>query len=194
MKILNKKNLIHSLFLTENGNFIPQSDISYKYFGKQGLETIKNIESNVGYIVWGTAFNNVHVRIPFKEETIIVDNIQYHSVEHYYQAMKSYGTSDHGTVLKEMSSELSPRKAWSIGQKFKIRKNWDDIRKSIMERGVKEKFSHPRLINLLLQTGDTLLMPVKFDKYWGSGLNGKGKNILGKILMDLRKELQIYHF
>lgn len=64
-----------------------------------------------------------------------------------------------------------------------------------MRRLVWRKFTDdPYLAELLLATGDEELVEgnVWGDTFWGV-CEGKGENWLGKILMDIRKELRRLH-
>ena len=58
-----------------------------------------------------------------------------------------------------------------------------------MKEAVKAKFTqNPELGERLTGTGNSELIensPV--DDYWGIGADGKGSNMLGKILMELRE-------
>jgi ribA/ribD-fused uncharacterized protein len=50
---------------------------------------------------------------------------------------------------------------------------------------------HPELAKLLISTGNlTLVEHTDIDSYWGDGKDGKGKNRLGHLLMQLRAELK----
>lgn len=138
----------------------------------------------------------------FYECKIEHQGITYPSVEHYYVAMKSvndqlidgvYYTS--GDLREFVSRLKSPGIAKRFGRKFKIRKDWRDVKLKIMDWGVREKFKDPKLIDLLLSTGDQKIIEGNLwhDNFWGSCLCDKcgdnGKNHLGKILMNIRKEL-----
>jgi ribA/ribD-fused uncharacterized protein len=61
-----------------------------------------------------------------------------------------------------------------------------------MHEVVLAKFTqHPSLRELLLSTGDALLVEhTAHDSYWGDGGNGSGKNLLGQILMRVREQLR----
>lgn len=60
-----------------------------------------------------------------------------------------------------------------------------------MTRGLREKFKDPELRKILLSTGKKeLIENSPYDKYWGIGPNGKGKNRLGVLLMELRTGLK----
>jgi len=50
---------------------------------------------------------------------------------------------------------------------------------------------HEELHDLLLSTGDAKLNENRdSDSYWGDGGVGKGKNMLGQILMQVREKLR----
>jgi ribA/ribD-fused uncharacterized protein len=61
-----------------------------------------------------------------------------------------------------------------------------------MREAVLAKFrSHPDIRETLLSTGDEeIIENAPGDYYWGVGANGSGKNMLGRILMDVRDELR----
>ncbi|MGH1339758.1 MAG: NADAR family protein [Aureispira sp.] len=112
------------------------------------------------------------------------------TVEHYFQAQKFAGTPHEQTIRKAKA----PMKAAALGRsrKFKIRKNWDKMRDSIMYEALHAKFTqHQALKDLLLSTQAALLIEASpNDSYWGEGLDRKGTNRLGKILVRLRTTFQ----
>jgi ribA/ribD-fused uncharacterized protein len=123
--------------------------------------------------------------------------IIYKSVEHYYIAMKCnneqmfYGR--HYTIgdFREMiANTVSAAVVKSIGQKMKVRKDWDEKKLDFMLYGIREKFKDPELRELLLSTEDASLVEGNNwnDKFWGVS-QGKGLNHLGRILMKVRKEI-----
>jgi N-glycosidase YbiA len=61
-----------------------------------------------------------------------------------------------------------------------------------MRKAVTAKFEqHPELTRLLLGTGDALLVEnTSNDDYWGDGGDGSGRNMLGRILMEVRQRLR----
>jgi ribA/ribD-fused uncharacterized protein len=72
-----------------------------------------------------------------------------------------------------------------------IVKNWSTIRFERMHKVLQAKFSDPDLKEKLLNTGDSILIEnSKTDGIWGIGKKGNGKNMLGKLLMQVRKELR----
>jgi N-glycosidase YbiA len=51
---------------------------------------------------------------------------------------------------------------------------------------------HDELSALLLSTGDSKLVEhTENDDYWGDGGDGSGKNMLGRILMQVRESLRL---
>ena len=51
-----------------------------------------------------------------------------------------------------------------------------------------QKFLDPKL--LLLATGDSVIVEhTEADAFWGDGGDGSGKNMLGRILMEVRTRL-----
>jgi ribA/ribD-fused uncharacterized protein len=72
-----------------------------------------------------------------------------------------------------------------------LRKYWEIIKDDVMRDAVRAKFTqYPELAVLLIETGDAeIIEHTKNDSYWADGGDGKGKNMLGKILMEIRSEL-----
>ena len=61
-----------------------------------------------------------------------------------------------------------------------------------MRYAVREKFrQNPVIKEDLLETGDSIIIEhTKNDSYWADGGDGTGKNMLGKILMEVRAKLR----
>ncbi|NCE64113.1 NADAR family protein [Pseudoflavonifractor sp. 524-17] len=89
--------------------------------------------------------------------------------------------------------DLDPRSAKRLGQKVNLRPDWGTIKYDVMYQVCKEKFSqNPDLLSKLLQTGDAELIEGNTwgDRVWGV-CHGVGENHLGKILMQVRRELMM---
>ena len=89
-------------------------------------------------------------------------------------------------------ANLDPFTAKRKGRKVKLRHDWEDIKDDIMYKVVKAKFEqNVDLKEKLLATGDEYLEEGNTwnDTYWGV-CKGRGKNMLGKILMKVRLELK----
>ena len=121
----------------------------------------------------------------------------FHSTEQMYQEMKSLNQEWRNlirtTETPEKTKKLS-RKLVGEGKKFRLREDWDEVKFRILALANFLKYSqHPELLEKLRQIypGDTLIEERNFwdDVFWGvCEVDGKkvGKNMLGKILMDIR--------
>jgi ribA/ribD-fused uncharacterized protein len=112
------------------------------------------------------------------------------SVEHYFQAQK-FPDTEHEEAIRTAKSAA---KAKSLGRsrKFKLRRDWEAVKDSIMREAVLAKFTqHADIRAVLLGTGDAVLIENSpTDDYSGCGADGHGKNKLGRILMSVREELR----
>jgi ribA/ribD-fused uncharacterized protein len=113
--------------------------------------------------------------------------------EHYFQAQKFAGT-EHEQVIR---AAPSPMKAASMGRSRKrpLRRDWEGVKDAIMREAVLAKFTqHEDLRAALLATGEEALVEKTTDDlYWGCGSDGSGKNMLGKILVEVREILRAGH-
>jgi len=114
---------------------------------------------------------------------------QWITSEHYFQAHKFESFE-----LQEMvRNAKTPMDAARIGRNriYPLREDWEDVKVTIMRKAIKHKFAaHSYLSELLLSTGEQeIIEDTENDYYWGCGKKGSGKNMLGKILMELRAEL-----
>ena len=112
----------------------------------------------------------------------------YRNAEAAYQAQK---TTD--PEIREDFENLDPLKAKRKGRRLELRKDWEEMKVKIMKEVVKSKFmSNPDLRNKLIATGDADLVELNHwnDRTWGvCSKTNIGKNLLGKILMKLRREI-----
>ena len=87
---------------------------------------------------------------------------------------------------------LDPSTAKKKGRNVTLRHDWEKIKDQVMEDCVRDKFArNDDLRQRLLDTGDQELVEGNTwnDTYWGV-CRGRGENMLGKILMKIRKELR----
>lgn len=119
---------------------------------------------------------------------IIYEGITFNTVENAFQAAKS-------TDKRKMSDfvALTPGIAKQLGRQISLRPDWETVKDGIMLNLVKQKFLLPeneRLRHKLLETGNTELVEGNWwhDYYWGvDATTGKGRNKLGRILMQVRE-------
>lgn len=118
-----------------------------------------------------------------------LDDREWPSVEHYYQAMKFESEADREAVRQAPH----PRKARKLGRsrRRKLRKDWRKVKLVYMTRAVYTKCkTHPHIADKLLATGEkTLMESSQYDYFWGCGRDRRGHNHYGKILMNVRKKL-----
>ncbi len=111
----------------------------------------------------------------------------YKSSEHAYQAAKTLNIK----VRREIANASTPGRAKRLGRRILLRDGWyEEIRRQAMYDIVRIKFKNEGLRHGLLLTGDAHLEEGNTwgDVYWGTE-NGHGENHLGKILMQVRKEI-----
>lgn len=125
----------------------------------------------------------------FAAYPIELDGQRWPTSEHYFQAQKFENKSHQ----KEIRTTKSPMVAARLGRdrKKKLRRDWESVKVDIMRKAVTAKFSqHDDLRQLLLSTGDAKLVEhTTNDAYWGDGGDGSGRNMLGRILMEVRQQL-----
>jgi ribA/ribD-fused uncharacterized protein len=85
----------------------------------------------------------------------------------------------------------TPAEAKHWGRTVQLRPDWENVKIDIMKELLRQKFNNPVYRDSLLNTGDCPLIEGNNhkDTFWGV-CNGAGKNVLGKLLMDIRKELR----
>lgn len=112
----------------------------------------------------------------------------YNSVEHAYQAAKTLNDNER----REIRYKATPNQAKQAGRKCTIRPDWDNVKVEIMESLLREKFSQLPEKNVLLSTGDHILIEGNWwgDRFWGQDPVGNGQNWLGHLLMKIREEIR----
>ena len=127
----------------------------------------------------------------FAAYPIVLKKNRWPTTEHYFQAQK-FKDSQH---LEQIRKANSPMIAARLGRDRtkKLRKDWESVKDNIMYDALLAKFTqHEDLKQLLLSTGDAKLIEhTSNDSYWGDGGHGRGRNILGIILMRVRDELNL---
>ena len=127
----------------------------------------------------------------FYERPIIIDNKNWNSSEHYFQAQKFVGTPYMDIICKMQR----PRDAFDLSRRPEVskwlRSDWEKIKLDVMFKALLAKFSqHKDFKALLLSTGNRMLVEhTSNDSYWGDGGDGHGENNLGKLLMRVREVL-----
>ncbi|OCG56298.1 MULTISPECIES: NADAR family protein [unclassified Gilliamella] len=134
----------------------------------------------------------------------VIDNITFTSAEQwmmYAKALLFQDVESANTILSITSSKMQKQ----IGQAVRNFDEtiWDNNKKKIVFKGNYAKFSqNAELKKSLLSTKDKVLAEASpYDKVWGIGLSmddemrfnmakWRGKNLLGEVLMAVRKALK----
>jgi len=139
------------------------------------------IDSFHGKYYWLSNFSLFPVKCSCK----ICNGIVYATVENLYQAHKTLDLK----IRKEMAL-ISPGDAKKIGRLLKVRPDWEDVKVNVMDSALRIKFKDGVPRQLLMLTGKQALIEgnVWGDTFWGVCC-GKGQNVLGKLLMKIRREM-----
>ena len=124
----------------------------------------------------------------FWPSVVVMDWEEYTTVEHAYQAAKTFN-HDVRHAIRNCPKASDAKRAAPTGSL--LRPDWMFVRVQVMDDLLRQKFSNPELMHKLLQTGDCLLEETNRwnDTFWGV-CNGQGENNLGKLLMKIRKDLR----
>ena len=128
----------------------------------------------------------------FYRASIELDGYVWPTTEHYFQAQKFFGTPYYDYIR----SLPTPREAFQVSRLPQaaecVRGDWPRVKKQIMLKALRAKFiQDEQLRQLLLDTKDVdLVEHTRNDSYWGDGGDGSGQNQLGKLLMQVRKEIK----
>ena len=126
----------------------------------------------------------------FSPHGFTLDGKQWQTAEHYFQAMKFVGTPQEDVVRQAPDPMTAKNRGGDRNQP--LRPDWEVVKDDLMRRAVRAKFEqHPDIHAVLLGTGDeTLIENAPNDYYWGCGAEGTGKNMLGRVLMEVRDALR----
>ena len=116
--------------------------------------------------------------------SIIFEQEIYPSIEHAYQAAKTFDVYARDLIKNAKSVGAARR----LGRNVPLQLNWDNNRVAVMKGFLDQKFSGSDELRVkLLNTGDAELV-AGGDSFWGN-TGYHGKNQLGKLLMELRSSL-----
>ena len=136
------------------------------------------------------------------------------STEHYYQSQKFEGAAhpEAAPLVEAIAAAGSPEEAAALGRRAErqrpelLRGDWgEETKLAVMGAALAAKFGgHEGPRRMLLSTataavpqqqgrssggGMVLVEGAPHDFFWGRGYDGSGRNLLGKLLMELRDEL-----
>lgn len=125
----------------------------------------------------------------FAPYPIKLDGKLWPTTEHYFQGQKFTDPA----VRERIRRASNPAEAARIGRsrKLRLRPDWESAKVEVMRKAVQAKFAqHADLAALLLATGEAKLVEhTPNDDFWGDAGDGSGRNMLGRILMEVRAAL-----
>jgi len=119
------------------------------------------------------------------------DGLEYPTSEHLFQSLKTTNASERNFI------RLSPTPGQSKknGKTVFLRTDWESVKVDAMRVTLYLKFyQNPYLLEKLLKTENESLVEMNYwnDTFWGIYIKtGKGKNWLGRLLMELRANLKL---
>ena len=140
----------------------------------------------------------------FHPAPIRLDGDMWPTVEHYYQAQKSFDPGYRAAILAcptpaeakrraawSEPARRSQRRSWFHAEGVAPRADWAAVQRAVMYRADRAKFlQHAALAQRLLACGEAAIVEDSpHDPFWGSGRDGRGQNWAGRILMAVRAEL-----
>lgn len=113
--------------------------------------------------------------------------ITFPTLEYAFQAAKTKDASKR----RHIALLMTPGKAKRAGRELSLRSDWNLVRVNVMEWLLRQKFSQEPFKSQLIATGERELIEGNTwgDTFWGV-CNGEGRNMLGKLLMQIREEIK----
>lgn len=154
---------------------------------------VKQIVENVSVSESISAFRDDYDFLSnFYPCSIAYQGLWYQNAEAAFQAQKCVNEED-----KQTFCGLPAAKAKRHGRQVMLRPDWESVKIGLMEKIVKAKFvQNPHLAKRLFATGERQIVEGNTwgDTFWGVDIRtGKGENHLGRILMQVRSELEGYN-
>jgi ribA/ribD-fused uncharacterized protein len=120
----------------------------------------------------------------FFECEIEYDGYKFPTSEHAYQYAKAKHKEDKLEILKAPT----PGKAKRLGANVETIEGWNDKKVSIMSEILQIKFSKPEMLEKMLKVDEPIVEDNDWnDTFWGR-CDGIGKNILGKLLENIKNQ------
>jgi ribA/ribD-fused uncharacterized protein len=118
-----------------------------------------------------------------------IDGKIWKTTEHYFAAMKSFDVK----IQEKIRNAPTAFSAQKMGQDLKLRADWEQVKYEVMLKALRFKFKLEPFKSKLLSTVDAeIFEDSPYDDIWGTGIRGskgKGRNLLGKALMQVREEM-----
>jgi len=128
------------------------------------------------------------------KQKILINDIWFSSSEAIYQSLKFPNNKELQIKIASENSPILAKRIATHNVKYK-REDWDHVKNNIMRLSIRIRCLQSQdFFNLLLSTSPKQIVEIsRKDSYWGAlpketnHLNGK--NVLGRLLMELREEI-----
>ena len=136
----------------------------------------------IKFISWSEEYAYLSNFFPVK---FSIEGKEWPSIEHYFQAQKTVDVNWQERIRLSGSAKEARR----LGRQVPLVSLWAQKKVEVMRTGLKAKFEqNPELKEKLIATGNAVLIEdAPWDAFWGSGKNDTGKNMLGQLLMEIRR-------
>lgn len=126
----------------------------------------------------------------FSSFAVEENGILYMTSEHLYHCRKFENEKIKQDIINSKSAHEAQRIA--VKNKDEVVSSWNDIRLGKMKEILMLKLNqHPYVKKKLLDTGDREIIENSWrDDFWGWGENKDGQNMLGKLWMEIRGEVE----
>ena len=135
-----------------------------------------------------TSFTGPHAFLSnFYPVQVMLDGIDYPSVEHAYQAAKTRDTQQR-MHIRGCERAVDAKR---MGKRVTMREDWEQMKLHVMKNLLLQKFRKGHLCEWLVETGDVQIVEGNWwgDTFWGV-CKGKGTNHLGRLLMEVRDHVR----
>lgn len=148
----------------------------------------KETEENVNfYTAAYYVFDN------FSAHAIDIWGRKFPTSEHAYQWKKFESTNLRvGEKILNATSPLNAKKIADNNKEY-IHSGFSEIKVGVMEEVLRAKVAqHDEVREILLKSGEkNIIENSPVDSFWGVGLDGKGGNMLGKLWVKVKSEINI---
>ena len=154
---------------------------------------------------WGPNKKNGEFSNFFESPMINREGTEFFCNEQYFMYYKCLlFDPDNTFILNKILTSTNPKEIKNFGRKVRNfnEKIWNENKLVIMKNGLELKFDqNPHLAKKLVATDDSILYEASpYDKIWGIGMNEynarntsddqmPGQNLLGKLLMEIRDQM-----
>lgn len=125
----------------------------------------------------------------FSAHRVFFEGAEYMTAEHAYQAAKFQDPSMRQKIKDAPSAYLA--REWAQTKEGRV-EGFEEKKIGIIKSIMKAKTEqHADVREKLSGTGEAVLEKNHpSDSYWGTGADGKGENVMGKLWMEIRNEMK----